>query len=164
MGGLPGDGAEAGGSPLASRNGSPVSGYGVGLAAWEGPVVGALHEDIAEPQHLSPGRFQPRQNEESSILSRQQVAALAQALPARHRLSQWSLLYSTVRHGISLQTMYRKGAGVAPTVLVVRDTGGYVFGCYAPEAWRIAPRYYGTGETFVFQLQVRQDTALLRRG
>ena len=39
-------------------------------------------------------------------------------------------------------------------MLVVRDRGGAVFGCFTAEAWRVAPRYYGTGESFVFQLQV----------
>jgi len=42
-----------------------------------------------------------------------------------------------------------------PCVLVVRDRRGAVFGCFAAEAWRVAPRYYGTGESFVFQLQAR---------
>ena len=39
-------------------------------------------------------------------------------------------------------------------MLVVRDTRQHVFGAYTAESWRIAPRYYGTGESFVFQLQV----------
>lgn len=29
-----------------------------------------------------------------------------------------------------------------------------MFGAYTTESWRIAPRFYGTGETFVFQLEV----------
>jgi hypothetical protein len=37
-------------------------------------------------------------------------------------------------------------------VLLVRDGGGYVFGAFCPEAWRPSPRFFGTGETFVFQL------------
>ena len=39
-------------------------------------------------------------------------------------------------------------------MLVVRDTRQHVFGAFTAEPWRIAPRYYGTGESFVFQLQV----------
>lgn len=48
----------------------------------------------------------------------------------------------------------RKAAEVGPCVMVVRDRGRAVFGCYTPERWRPAPRYYGTGESFVFTLQV----------
>ncbi len=50
-----------------------------------------------------------------------------------------------------------------PCVLVVRDRRGAVFGCFTAEAWRVAPRYYGTGESFVFQLQARLVGALRAR-
>ena len=63
---------------------------------------------------------------------------------------------STIRDGTSLSTMYRKSSCVSPTVMVVRDDSGYVFGCFATEAWVAngggGAKYYGTGETFVFQL------------
>lgn len=42
----------------------------------------------------------------------------------------WSLVYSTARHGISLQTLYRNMAnyGDSPTVLLVKDENGKVCG------------------------------------
>lgn len=49
------------------------------------------------------------------------VRALSAAVPARFRQARWTLLYSTARDGISLQTMLRNAARQAPTVLVVRD-------------------------------------------
>ncbi len=62
-------------------------------------------------------------------------------------------------HGTSLATLFRKmragGGAQLPTLTLIQDHGGHVFGCYTPEGWRIAPRYYGSGETFVFQLEVR---------
>ena len=39
-------------------------------------------------------------------------------------------------------------------MLVVRDLQQHVFGSFTSESWRVAPRYYGTGESFVFQIQV----------
>lgn len=42
----------------------------------------------------------------------------------------------------------------APTLLVIRDSAGHIFGSFTSEGWRVATRFYGTGETFVFQLQV----------
>ena len=51
--------------------------------------------------------------------------------------------------------MLRKAAGQAPSLLVVRDAAGAVFGAYAAEAWHMAPRFYGTGETFVFSVRRR---------
>jgi hypothetical protein len=89
-------------------------------------------------------------------MSGRHVAALAAALPPRFRTNAWALAYSTARHGVSLQTLYRRAAGAAATLLVVRDGGGHVFGAFSAEAWRVAPRFYGSGETFVFQLEVRR--------
>ena len=43
-----------------------------------------------------------------------------------------------------------------PSLLVIRDTAGHVFGSFTSEGWRVATRFYGTGETFVFQLQARR--------
>jgi len=70
---------------------------------------------------------------------------------------------STWRDGISLATLLRKaelakkdGSERLPCLLVVRDQSGHVFGGFTSEAWRVAPRYYGTGESFVFQAHPRQ--------
>lgn len=46
--------------------------------------------------------------ERSGILAADAARALSGALPARYRMSGWRLLYSTERHGISLQTLYRR--------------------------------------------------------
>ena len=85
---------------------------------------------------------------------RVQVRTVASVLPPRHRFAQWSLQYSSAKHGISLQTLYRR-AQPGPCLLLIRDAAGYIFGCFTPMPWRPSPRYYGTGETSVFQLQVR---------
>lgn len=37
----------------------------------------------------------------------------------------------------------------------MKDVGGAVFGAYVSDAWRYNPRFYGTGETFVFQVRGR---------
>ena len=78
---------------------------------------------------------------------------VASILPPRHRFAHWTLQYSSAKHGISLQTLYRR-AQAGPCLLLIRDTAGYIFGCFTPMPWRPSPRYYGTGETSVFQLQV----------
>lgn len=55
---------------------------------------------------------------------------------------------------ISPTGLRRRAPESAPCVLVVRDTQQHIFGCFTSESWRVAPRYYGTGESFVFQIQV----------
>jgi hypothetical protein len=41
---------------------------------------------------------------------------------------------------------------VAPSLLLVKDSGGAVFGAYVSDSWRYNPRFYGSGESFVFQV------------
>ena len=38
----------------------------------------------------------------------------------------------------------------------LRALSRHVFGAYCSEPWKLSQRYYGTGETFVFQLEPRQ--------
>jgi len=97
----------------------------------------------------------PAMSTPSQLLSESQLRRVAMWLPVRHRRGGWSLLYSTMRDGISMQTMCRLSSGHAPTVLVVKDTKGHIFGGYASTAWRTSTRYYGTGECFVFQVEPR---------
>jgi hypothetical protein len=105
---------------------------------------------IPFPNHPPPDISEP-----STIMTEDDIKALASFVPARYRLSNWKLLYSTARDGISLKTLLRNGKGKHPTILVVRDMGRAVFGAFCSEPWRVNPqqRYYGTGETFVFRLQ-----------
>ncbi|CAG9463329.1 unnamed protein product [Pedinophyceae sp. YPF-701] len=104
-----------------------------------------------QPEHLAPGPFLPEVVGSSRILGEAQIRSLTAALPLRVRQRRWVLQYTSARHGTSLATLYRQ-CSAAHSVLVVRDSGGYVFGTYATEPWKVSPRYYGTGECFVFQL------------
>lgn len=50
-------------------------------------------------------------------------------LPARVQGYPWSLVYSTVKHGTSLKTLYRSLADVdSPVLLVIKDTDNRVGG------------------------------------
>ncbi|XP_030550119.2 TLD domain-containing protein 2 isoform X1 [Rhodamnia argentea] len=75
------------------------------------------------------------------------------SLPNLVKGCQWVLLYSTLRHGISLRTLIRKSADLSgPCLLIVGDMQGAVFGgmldCpLKPTAKR---KYQGTNQTFVF--------------
>ena len=99
-------------------------------------------------------------SDESAVCDASLAFALSRAFPARLRDSSWRLRYSTKRDGTSLRTMYR-AAGSArvgehrceESVLLVRSSSGERFGAFTTEHWRVAPRYYGTGESFVFVLE-----------
>eukprot|EP00971_Amphidinium_carterae_P002973 58256-Amphidinium_carterae.1 len=84
----------------------------------------------------------------TSSLSASAVSQIREQLPAHLRFKEWHLAYAPDVHGTSLRTFYRAQQG--PNVLVVRDTGGAVFGGYAAESWRQADSSYGSTESFVF--------------
>ena len=125
-------------------------GAGGGGAAAVLPDGGALQA----PVHLVPcASFTPAGAVESALLTQREASALAAALPGRYAVAEWALRYATDSGGFSLQSLYRAGGACARSVLVVEDFGGFVFGAFVTGAWRVSPRYTGTGETFVFQLR-----------
>jgi hypothetical protein len=144
-------GGGGGGGGSGSSNGEGGDGGGGGGGGGEGSEAWETATSVL----LYPGPHNPRLSEASAILSGDQVRSIVSALPARCRLSNWKLEYSSRRDGISLRSMYRAAAGKqcsGECVLVVRDTCGHSFGAFTSETWRVAPRYYGTGESFVFSL------------
>ncbi|GAB0490800.1 hypothetical protein MMPV_002038 [Pyropia vietnamensis] len=87
------------------------------------------------------------------------MAALLAAVPARFTASALRLAYSTAVHGVSVATFYARTRGAVPALLVARDGAGGVFGAYTTAEWRVAPRYVGRGEAFVFRVaHPRRDT------
>ena len=73
-------------------------------------------------------------------------------LPSTLRQKRWQLLFTTAEHGCSIRSVLTRCSGLGPTVFLVRDMQGHVFGAFASEAWRDHPQthFHGTGETFLF--------------
>ena len=65
-----------------------------------------------------------------------QVLRLREALPPRCALRDWKLLYSTTRHGLSINTLLRRVAGCRDTLLAIKDSGGHVFGAFLGAPWQ----------------------------
>ncbi|XP_074590530.1 uncharacterized protein LOC141846397 [Curcuma longa] len=95
----------------------------------------------------------PDMSEQSMLLSDNIRAALYSSLPALVKGTNWVLLYSTRRHGISLSTLYRRSA-LCPgySLLVVGDRRGAVFGGLVEVPLQPTDRrkYQGTSSSFVF--------------
>ncbi len=88
----------------------------------------------------------------SQVLLGSHADAIRNALPHRHRRSDWCLVYSTAVHGASLYTLYTRTQRLSHSILAIRDRNGHVFGAFVAEAWRPnASAFYGTGECFVFR-------------
>ncbi|XP_017656987.1 nuclear receptor coactivator 7 isoform X1 [Nannospalax galili] len=87
----------------------------------------------------------------SALLENMHVEQLARRLPARVQGYPWRLAYSTLEHGTSLKTLYRKSASLdSPVLLVIKDMDNQIFGAYATHPFKFSDHYYGTGETFLY--------------
>ncbi|KAH8741521.1 Oxr1p like TLDc domain containing protein [Cryptosporidium ryanae] len=84
------------------------------------------------------------------ILNESMVDEITSYLPIVLALRRWQLSYCSKLHGISFGSFYRKVSGKGPSILVVRDADGVVFGAFISESIRNSANYYGTGEMFVF--------------
>ncbi|EER20705.1 Oxidation resistance protein, putative [Perkinsus marinus ATCC 50983] len=64
---------------------------------------------------------------------------------------QWTLSYSPKVHGISLEYFYRHMERMpCPSILLIKDTEGTVFGALCMAQWRKSGKFCGNGESWVF--------------
>ncbi|KAK7393648.1 hypothetical protein VNO78_22208 [Psophocarpus tetragonolobus] len=113
-----------------------------------------VFEEVKE-QHSpnTPKKPLPNFTEDSTFISPELNEFFESCLPHTAKGCQRVLLYSTLKHGISLRTLLRNSAKLSgPRLLIVGDRQGAVFGglldCHLqPTSKR---KYQGTNQTFVF--------------
>ncbi|KAL3812424.1 hypothetical protein ACJIZ3_013692 [Penstemon smallii] len=128
------------------ENGEPDSGRSINSNS-------TIFEDATTPNTSE--KMMPMSNltDESRFISPELYQFFESSLPSLVKGCQWALLYSTVKHGISLRTLIRKSADISgPCLLITGDKQGAIFGglldCpLKPTAKR---KYQGTNQTFVF--------------
>ncbi|XP_070575845.1 MTOR-associated protein MEAK7-like isoform X2 [Ptychodera flava] len=72
-------------------------------------------------------------------------------LPRRLQ-SEWRLLFSNRLHGESFNTMAQNIMNEGPSLLIVKDHDGHVFGGFAADSWEPNARFYGSARSFLFSL------------
>lgn len=93
----------------------------------------------------------PELSESSSIMETSHIAVLIYHLPAIAEGSPWSLVYSTSKHGFSLNTLYRKMISVdSPVFLIIQDVNDQVFGALISCTLKMSEHFYGSGESYLF--------------
>lgn len=110
-----------------------------------------VFEETMDPP--SPEKPMPNLTEESLFIFPDLYEFLQSSLPNIVKGCQWVLLYSTLRHGISLRTLTRKSANLSgPCLLITGDMQGAVFGglLEGPLKPTAKRKYQGTNQTFVF--------------
>ncbi|KAK4452053.1 oxidation resistance protein 1 [Podospora aff. communis PSN243] len=107
-----------------------------------------------EPLQLN--GFSPDTAADARLLTPAIAEEIRTLVPARLSLAdEWNLVYSLEQDGASLATLYDKcdvyrGKRVG-FVLVVKDCEGGIFGAYLSDLPHPAPKYFGTGECFLWR-------------
>ncbi|KAJ8868863.1 hypothetical protein PR048_030404 [Dryococelus australis] len=87
-----------------------------------------------------------------SILDLSHMLFLNMALPLKLQ-TEWRFLFSTAVHGESFSKMIGHVVGQGPTLIIIKDTGGHIFGGFASDSWKIGPNYLGDSTCFLFSLK-----------
>lgn len=96
----------------------------------------------------------------SSILDQAAVAFLASAVPSDFR-KEWRFLFSSTIHGESFSKMLGSVVWQGPTIIIIRDTTGHVFGGFAVENWNTGPKFVGKREIVKYKFEVLLTVYLL---
>ncbi|XP_072135985.1 MTOR-associated protein MEAK7 isoform X3 [Mobula birostris] len=129
-------------------------------------IVSFLHALVALALHLTKSEYQgelfnPNQMlplclgiEYSGIftvLDIPSVIYLKPNLPSRNQ-RQWKLLFSSQAHGESFSRLSTQIIHKGPTLLVVKDSLGHIFGGFASCSWELKPQFQGDSRCFLFTL------------
>lgn len=93
-----------------------------------------------------------KMNGESSILKEEDTLSIRKAFPIRYQSSEWNLLFKLSNDGCSYLTFYHKIEEEDPIVLVLTSDSGDRIGAYLPTPLKPSTHYYGSVDSFVFQL------------
>lgn len=63
-------------------------------------------------------------------------------LPMEFRIK-WRFLFSSQIHGESFSTLLGRIIDQGPSVLIIEDTNGYIFGGFASASWSLSPNFVG---------------------
>lgn len=69
--------------------------------------------------------------------------------------SKWRFLFSSQIHGESFSTLLGRIMDQGPTVLIVEDTNGHIFGGFATDSWSLSANFVGNEDSFLFTLRPR---------
>lgn len=81
-----------------------------------------------------------------------QILFINSQLP-RDMQSKWRFLFSSQIHGESFSTFIGRIMDQGPTVIIVEDTNGWIFGGYATDSWSLNPNFTGNDNSFLFSLR-----------
>lgn len=86
-----------------------------------------------------------------SILDYNSILFLNMALPSEYT-DRWRFLFSTGIHGESFSKLLGKIQNQGPTIIIIRDKNGFIFGGFASVSWALGPKFTGKNNLIVFMI------------
>ncbi|XP_065167245.1 MTOR-associated protein MEAK7 [Atheta coriaria] len=86
-----------------------------------------------------------------SLLDLNQIVFINAHLPQQYQL-EWRFLFSSEIHGESFSTLIGRIVNQGPSVLILDDMNGCIFGGFAPSNWALGPNFFGDTSSFLFTL------------
>lgn len=109
--------------------------------------------DSGRPGFQIPYMHHPEKLSPDLLILRKEYAWHIGGALAQKELEEWKLLYHSAINGLSFNTfMSNISSGDGPTVLVIKDAEGYIYGGYASQPWERQSDFYGDMKSFIFQL------------
>ena len=81
-------------------------------------------------------------NKPSQLLTYSTILMLNDYLQLQLR-KEWKLLFSSLQHGESFTTLCSRIINKGPSLLIVRDKSGHVFGGFASQSWNYKSQFFG---------------------
>lgn len=116
---------------------------------------------VLEEKEVEVDDFVRTFSQNSKIINDKMAAQLEKALPGQYRERAFNLLYCPARDGTSLKTFFYKNNLKFPSIIVMEDSKGWVFGGYFATQWSLSRDFYGTGQSFVFTYEVPHTLNLM---
>lgn len=103
------------------------------------------------PLHLLPPCHEAPWGQLRCLLNLPSLMFLAPLLP-EGLSAPWSLLFSSKLHGESFTRLVGSCTRKGPSLLLLRDTRGHVFGGFASQSWEVKPQFQGDSRCFLFSV------------
>ncbi|XP_078400701.1 MTOR-associated protein MEAK7 [Cetorhinus maximus] len=107
--------------------------------------------ELFSTKHLLPQCVGIKDTGVFTIFDVPSVMYLNTYLPSEHQ-NQWQLLFSSQFHGESFARFCSLILHKGPSLLVIKDSDGYIFGGYASHTWDARPQFQGDSKCFLFTL------------
>jgi len=113
-------------------------------------------------KHLEAYKLKLSKKRMSEILTEEKLILLGSKVSPLMRMREWDVIFGTSKDGISFRTFFFNTQKFNPTIILVKDTKGIVFGGFASERWHPNNRFYGTGESFLFTFKTKGNISIYR--